>query len=223
MPLINNETEVVWIHTLDYDIYLDNKESVQDETKMAVFLDEYFPFHPDFIHSGTNTPVTPEEYYPLLCKFFDYVEEDLGLKVVIAAHPRSHYDKFPDFFQGRKVIQGKTIELVKDSKLVILHCSTSMNFSVLYKKPMIFITMDGLEKSIYGGYISKFASYLRKTSINISKNSGIDLEREFFVYKEGYAKYKHDFIKMEGTEEKPFWEVVAKKIKFLTIFKGTDN
>jgi hypothetical protein len=215
MPLINYKTEVAWIHTLDYDIYLDDKESVQGGAKMAIFLDAYVPFHPDNIHAGINSPVTPDEYYPLLCKFFNYVEEELGLNVVIAAHPRSHYDKLPDFFQGRKVIRGKTIELVKDSKLVILHDSTAINFSVLYKKPMIFITMDRFEKTEGGCYISKFASYFKKKSINISRNAGIDLERELFVYEEGYAKYKHDFIKTEGTEETPFWQVVANKIKFL--------
>jgi hypothetical protein len=215
VPLISYNTEVVWIHTLDYDIYLDDKESVQGETKMAVFLDMYLPFHPDYIHTGTSPPLTPDEYYPFLCKFFNYVEEELGLKVVIAAHPRSHYDKLPDFFQGRKVIRGKTFELVKNSKLVILHDSTAVNFSVLYKKPMIFVTMDRLEKTEDGDYISKFASYFRKTSINISINLDIDLERELFVYEEGYAKYKHEFIKIEGTEETPFWQVVANKIKIL--------
>ena len=215
MSLINYKTEVVWIHTLDYDIYLGNKESVQGGTKMAVFLDEYFPFHPDYIHTGTNPPVTPDEYYPPLCKFFNYVEKKLCLNVVIAAHPRSHYDKMPDFFQGRKVIRGKTFELIKDSKFVIMHASTAINFSVLYKKPMIFLTMDRFEKTVDGGYISKFASYFRKTSINISRNAGIDLERELSVYEEGYAKYKYDFIKTEGTEEAPFWQVVANKIKSL--------
>jgi hypothetical protein len=215
MPLINSRTEVIWIHALDYDIYLDDKENVNGGKKIAVFLDVYLPFHPDHIHSGINSSVTPDEYYPLLCNFFNYMEEELGLKVVIAAHPRSHYDKLLDFFQGRKVMREKTVELVKKSKLVILHNSTAINFSVLFKKPMIFVTMDELEKTIHGGYISKFASYFKKTSINISKNLDIDLERELFVYEEGYAKYKHDFIKTEGTEETPFWQVVAKKIKFL--------
>ena len=217
MSLVNSKTEVLWIHTLDYDIYLDDKESVQGETKMAVFLDEYSPFHPDFIHLGTSPAVTADEYYPLLCKFFNYVEEELGLNVVIAAHPRSHYEKLPDFFQGRKVIRGKTFELVKNSNLVILHCSTSINFPVLYKKPMIFAMMDSLEKTVYEGFISKFASYFRKTPINISRNISIDLGKEFFIDEEGYAKYKHDFIKIEGTEELPFWQVVSNKIKELNV------
>jgi hypothetical protein len=215
MPLINSDTDVLWIHTLDYDIYLDDKESVQGGTKTAVFLDAYLPFHPDFIHAGIDPPVTPDEYYPFLCKFFSRVEEELDLKVVIAAHPRSHYDNLPDFFQGRKVIIGKTIELVKKSKLVILHHSTAINFSVLYKKPMIFATLDELEKTIHGGYISNFASYFSKMPINIGRSSDIDLERELYVYEEGYARYKHDFIKPEGTEETPFWQVVANKIKIL--------
>ena len=217
MPLIGCNTHTLWIHTLDYDIYLNDRKVDQKERNIAVFLDEYGPFHPDFIHQETSPPVTPDEYYPCLCNFFDYVEEKLGLKVVIAAHPRSHYEELPDFFQGRKLIRGKTVELVKDSRLVILHCSTSINFPVLYKKPIVFITTDELEMSIYGNYISKFASYFRKTPINISRNASIDLEKEFFIYEEGYAKYKHDFIKMDGTEDIPFWQVVSNRIKSLDV------
>jgi len=164
---------------------------------------------------GTSTPVTPDEYYPLLCEFFSYVEKALALNVVIAAHPRSHYEKLPDFWQGRKVIRGKTDELVKDSKFVILHSSTSVNFPVLYKKPMVFVTMDGLEKSVYGSMISRFSSYFRKSPINISRVGAIELERELICYEEGYTKYKRDHIKVEGTEEKLFWQVVGDKIKSL--------
>jgi hypothetical protein len=59
----------------------------------------------------------------------------LDLTVVIAGHPCGHYEKRPDFFQGRKVIQGKTAELVKNAKLVILLESAAINFAILYKKP----------------------------------------------------------------------------------------
>ncbi len=217
MPLINHETEVLWIHSLDYDIYLDYKEGGHCETNIAVFVDQYLPFHSDFIHSGVKNHIVPEEYYSLLCKFFDYMEEKYNLNVVIAAHPRSHYEKLPDYFQGRNVIRGKAFKLVKDAKLVIMHWSAAINFAVLYKKPVIFITTDILEKDVFGKYISKFASYFRKTPINISKNVSVDLEKELFVYEEGYAKYKNDFIKVEGTEEIPFWQVVSNKIKSLNV------
>jgi hypothetical protein len=213
--LMGKNTEVLWIHTFDYDIYLKNRGTKEEKTDTVVFLDEYLPFHPDYAHTGTNPPATPNEYYPLLCKIFDYVEGKLGLKVVIAAHPRSHYDKLPDFFRGRKVIRGKTIELVKDSNFVIMHCSTAINFVVMHKKPILFITFDKLVNAGGGKDIHYFASFFKKKPINISKEIDIDLKDEIFIYEECYSKYKQDFIKIDGTEETPFWQVVANKIKFL--------
>jgi hypothetical protein len=217
MTLIGHNTEMIWIHAFDYDDYLENKNGEQNEEKIAVFLDEDYVFHSDYIHLDMAAPTSAEEYFPLLCKFFDYVEEKLDLEVVIAAHPRSHYEELPDFFQGRKVIRGKSSGLVRKAKLVIMQDSTSINFPVLYKKPMIFITTDNIETTIYGKIIADFASYFKKTPINISRKVNIDLEDELSVYEEGYAKYKHDFIKIEGTDELPFWQVVSNKIKELNV------
>lgn len=217
LPIINHETEVIWIHTLDYDIYLNNQNGQEKIENIAVFLDEDYVFHSDYIHLGIPSPTSAEDYFPFLCNFFDYIETKLNLEVVIAAHPRSHYEELPDYFQGRKVVRGKTAELVRKAKLVILQDSTSINFPVLYKKPMIFVTTDRIEKTIYGGCISKFAFYFRKTPINISREVNIDLEDELFIYEEGYAKYQHDFIKIDGTEDLPFWQVVSNRIKSLDV------
>lgn len=219
-PTVNHKTKKIWIHILDYDIYLEDKEEKNGEKReenIAVFLDEDYFFHSDYTSLGLPAPTSAEEYFPFLCNFFDYIETKLDLEVVIASHPRSHYEERPDYFHGRKVMRGATMELVKKAKLVILHSSTSINFPVLYKKPMVFVTTDRIEKSIYGGYISKFSSYFRKIPINISKNVSVDLAKEFFIYEEGYAKYKHDFIKMDGTEEAPFWQVVSNRIKSLDV------
>jgi len=213
MRNITDETEVLWIHTFDYDIYLNSMKSEQEERNIAVFLDDYFPFHSDYTYYGVPAPIEADEYYPVLCSFFDFVEEKTDLEVVIAAHPRSHYEDLPDYFGGRTVIRGKSAELVRSAKFVILSCSTSINFPVLYRKPMIFITTDALEKSVFGKYTSQFASIFRKTPININRPLNIDIESELSMYKKGYDQYKNEFIKKEGSEELPFWQVVSNRIR----------
>lgn len=84
------------------------------------------------------------------------------------------------------------------ANLVILHCSNSMNFPVLYKKPMIFITTDGLNRTVCRKYIYECAAYFEKKPINISKEANMDLQDELFVYEEGYSRYRHDFIGWPG-------------------------
>ncbi|MEW6679865.1 MAG: hypothetical protein AB1297_02430, partial [bacterium] len=128
-PAPSKNTRIIWAHTLDYDLYLNLKQNKkQNSTKSesyCVFLDEYFPFHPDFLLQGLSVPVIdPVYYYRLLNKFFDYIEKYFEVPVIIAAHPRSQYDAHPDYFRGRKIIKGNTIELVAQSKFVLAHSST---------------------------------------------------------------------------------------------------
>lgn len=214
-PLVNSKTEVVWIHALDYDRFLEKTRNKYSECETIIFLDSYLPFHPEYTRLGIPPLTSPEEYYPALCSFFDYLENRLGLEIVIAAHPRSHYEKHSDLFRGRRVERGKTAELVRDSKLVVLHGSLSVNFAVLYEKPMIFITTDILQKTTYGRRCKSIAFCLGKTEINISQKINIDIGKELLVNKEIYAKYKNDYIKVKGSEELPFWQVVSSKIKSL--------
>ena len=53
---VTEKTQKIYIHQLDYDIYLNQKETKTPKKNQVVFLDEYFPFHPDYICSGTDSP-----------------------------------------------------------------------------------------------------------------------------------------------------------------------
>lgn len=133
----------------------------------AIFLDEFIPFHSDYLYQKQMAPVTAERYYPLLNNFFDRVEKALDVEVIIAAHPKSWYDKLPDYFNGRRVVKGDTCQLVRGCKAVIAHSSTSVNFAVLYYKPVILITCADLDKDWFGDNIRAMAKELGKKPIFI--------------------------------------------------------
>ena len=78
-----------------------------------------------------------KSYYESLNHFFDRVERDYGCKVVIALHPNANLTKNP--FDGRECVQYKTVELVKDSRGVILHASNAINFIAYYDKPICYV------------------------------------------------------------------------------------
>lgn len=211
---IDKKTEILWLHTLDYDIYLDElKVAVETDDELCVFLDEYLPFHPDYIHSGLSVPAISDEYYPNLCKFFDFIENKYNVHVVIAAHPRSKYEEHPDYFGGRPVIRGKTVELVRKSKFIIAHSSTSINFAVLFHKPMIFITSNRLKESWMGPFIELMASMLGKKTIDVDNSLRIDWGEELLVNKDAYLYYKHNYIKKNDTEDLLFWQIFANHIR----------
>ena len=205
-------------HALDYDLYLDaKKEDIQgpEENKTAVFLDEYLPFHPDFIRLGVDSYAGPEEYYPLLVKYFDYLEKTYGFQVVIAAHPRSRYENHPDYFEGRSVIRGDTVKVVRSSSVVITHCSTSINFAILFEKPVIFVTSDKLQKTYEGAYIDAMATALGKKSINLNRDIDVDIGGQLMVDRNAYRHYKNAYIKNEESEDLPFWQLFVKYLKAL--------
>jgi len=212
---VSKKTNILWLHTLDYDIYLKKcLNPVHHDKKMGVFLDEYIPFHPDYIFSGLSVPSSPEEYYPSISKFFELIESKYGVHIVIAAHPISHYENHPDYFGGRPVVKGKTSELVQKSGFVISHMSTSINFAVLFHKPVIFLTSDRLQQSHMKPYIEQMASFIGKKPINLDINPLIiDWEKEISINENAYMNYKHSYIKRIGSEDLPFWQIFANFIK----------
>lgn len=207
---VNEKTRVLWAHTLDYDIYLKERENACFiEKGLGVFLDEYLPFHPDYYYYGVSPFTTPEKYYTLLCNFFESIEAKYGVRIVIAAHPRSQYENHPSYYKGRPVIRGKTFELVKKSQFVITHSSTAINFAVLFKKPLTFLTTNELCESLQGPWIDFVASLFGKKANNLDESLTINWQNELLLDERAYAQYKNKYIKKDGTEEKFFWQIFA--------------
>lgn len=212
---VDNKTEFVRSHYFDYDIYREQvQKPIRTDKSMGVFLDNYLPFHPDAI----NDPIiAPEEYYPLLCSYFDYIESNYGIHIVIAAHPRSQYENHQNCFGGRPVIRGKTAELVMQAGFVLLHSSASIAFAVLFRKPIIFVTTDRLRQGragkIIGSLIDFMASTFGKRPINLNSTFEIDWAKELMIDEEAYKEYVNKYIKKEGTEDIPLWQVFANHLK----------
>ena len=214
---IDKTTHTVWMHALDYDIYLNLKAAdAGTGQKTGVFLDEDVCFHPEYIQRAEAPYSTADEYFKLLRGLFDSLERRHGIKIVIAAHPRSRYEDYGDFFGGRAVIKWNTAELVKRSLFVMAHSSTSVNFAALFKKPVVFVTTDDLNRSPQGTLINVMASYFNKTPINLNSGIDIDLDRELKLDENAYARYKEDYIKVPSSPDKPAWQIFVDSLRGLS-------
>jgi len=218
---VNATSKILWLHNFDYDLFLKGKSVVSSlrYKARAIFLDQYLPFHPDGIRLGMKLVLDSEEYYKTLCRFFDHLEKKFGEKVVIAAHPRSHYEKMPGIFGERQIVRGKTMELVKEAEVVIAHNSIAINYAVLFKRPLVFITSNKITDSYNKGLfeepsIAWLASFFVKTAHNIDYPPAVDLAKELVINEAAYAKYKNYYIKKDGSEELPYWQIFANYIKF---------
>ena len=99
-----------------YDFVLSKlvKKRIIDD-KYIVFLDEYIINHPDF--KILNKKIDKEKlYYQELNKFFNFIEKNFKLKVVIASHPRADLEYNKIKFPKHNVFIGNTPELMKYSE-----------------------------------------------------------------------------------------------------------
>jgi len=217
-PEVVPSTRVVDGHTYDYDLCLTLRRRGKGSESVAVYVDNYLPFHPDVLYtvSGAYPKIDPDHYYPVLRRFFDTVEEQTGLPVVVAAHPRSDYDSRRGLFGSREVVKGRTVDLIHDSRFAILTFSTALNFVVAFKKPCLFITLRELERNIYGEHIRELARLLGTREFNVESGALIDWNRALAVDEEAYSSYQDAYIKKDGAPDRPVWQLLAEAVKGLS-------
>ena len=200
---------------MDYDLYLALKSIEASAEEYAVFLDQDLCSHPDNIRESAQYYVTPSRYFPALCRGLRRISALLNVGLRVAAHPRSSYRHHgDDYFEGIPVEYGKTAELIRDCRLVLCHYSTAAQFAVLFKKPAVFVTTDELASSPGGKHVAEFASVLGKSAINLEGDlDSVDWQKELRVDRDKYDAYRNEYIKIDGSPEIPFWDIVINHIE----------
>jgi hypothetical protein len=213
MTLAHNSRGVIKAHNFDYDIYLElEKSALMSSDPYAVFIDQDYCFHLEFIYQGTASVVTAERYFPAVCNGLEAISAALDLVVRIAAHPRSSYEQrgMEQFFRSFPIEHGRTAEMIRGCKAVICHDSTAIQYAVLCGKPVIFLTTDELSRAYEGASIEKVASELGKKPINLDRVDlrTVDWRDELKIDFDKYAKYRSKYIKAEGSPDLPLWTIV---------------
>lgn len=153
-------------HALDYDNYLRVKAlPPSSAAPYCVFLDSFEPYHPDYTTNGIR-PVAADPYFASLRQFIATIEARTGLPCVIAAHPRSDYAPADLRFGGRPLWRGKTPELVRDARLVLVNASTSINLAILSRLPLLFFLTGPQQRHVAALYARAQARALRLPVLN---------------------------------------------------------
>jgi hypothetical protein len=211
VPSAEHSQDVLRAHNFDYDIYLKLRKSIKASSAgYAVFLDQNMCFHPEFIYENVPNYATPEKYFPTICSGLRTIADALGAPMRIAAHPRlSRQRKYIDYFEGIPIEFGKTAELIGNCTFVVCHFTTAMQFAVLFRKPVIFVTTDELISSAAEKHIEEFASSLGKSVINLDGELGsVDWRKQLHIDAQKYDEYKNKYVKTNGSPEIPHWDIV---------------
>jgi hypothetical protein len=204
---------ILWIGSNDYHLFNRAKcEYIQDRRlqkgPFILFIDEYLPSANDWAILNLRPPVTEATYYPLLCSFFDLVEQRYGLPVIIAAHPNASSAKaYKKNMGGRSIVYGKTAALALECSIVLLHGSTAVSFAVLARKPTVFLTSQELKKSSYGAHVRSMAKTLGSPLKYMDNIDGVFFTTNWFsINTNRYSTYRTNFLKDNSSQEIRPWQ-----------------
>lgn len=210
---------IIWAHSFDFEkAKNEQRVGLVDGGTGTVFLDQNLGYHPDQLHSGLKSPVDADRYYAALLASFDRIEGVLRYPITIAIHPKSSFDDPIAIFGHRPTIRMSTQALIRSSELVVCHASASLSYAVIWRKPVLFMTSDELEKCDYKVHIDEMARILQRPIFNIDRfhevtDEELQLAINLPVDESAYSKYEEEFIRSSTSPDGHLWEIFADGMK----------
>lgn len=182
--------------------------------RYAVFLDENMAGHPDLAVLGV-APIDAGRYHAALDAFFTALERRHGLRVVVAAHPKSEYRGDP--FRGRVVLKGATRALVDGCEFAVTTFSSSLGYAVLARKPLVFFTTDEIATRYatiqLDVFPPLFARTLGRECLNLDRPEQSSRVEVPPVDEALYDAYKYRYLVSRASEGRASREVCAEFYK----------
>lgn len=212
--------KVVSFSANDFSQFLIEKKNhsiLKTPKKYAVFLsDRDYNLVPEDALYDINykSQLTYNNWHKPLIKFFDNVEKNLNVKIIIAAHPKSLKKNTINIYRPRKVYFNNTNKLIKNSKFAITLRSTALNYSAIYNKPIMFISSNALTKTT-NRFIKFIANKFGQNPININEPFNKNFLNNFlkFDYR-SLNKYKVDYISTL-LKEKPNYKIIIENLNMI--------
>lgn len=207
--MVAESTRPVWAHSEDYENYLDAMAAPDEPRDIAVFIDQFFGYHPGANVAGFQQAVDPAVFYPKLRRYFDRLEAAHGLEVVIAGHPRSDYSKLPDLFGGRAIYTGSTSRLIGQGRMAITSFSTAAGLCALFRKPLTVYTSRSIRELAYvHDAPGALARWLKTVPVDMDEPDSIDLGNALCYDPAAYDAYVKAFIRSPKSSGKRMWQIL---------------
>lgn len=201
-----------YINHPDYDQCLQPDSLItKNEKEYIVYLDNYFPYHPDIVKNNPNIQqINIERHYEEMNSLFSLIESKFNCEIIIAAHPKSDYKT--GVFGKRRIIKYQTRELIRNASLVLLHSSNAIAFAIGYNIPFMFIsTSQYTLATIEYNRMRRLSSYFHAPIVTLRKAER-QLSKWERVPKNLVDKYKYHFLTKTGIETKRNVEIIIPKL-----------
>ena len=185
------DTEIISIPSIKIDW---SKPKKIFKKNYICFIDENIGFSPDAKLLNYRVSDNISQYYKNLNKFFDKIEKWYNINIIVCASGKHHYKNKKKFFKNRKIIYGKTLELIKNSKFVIGHGSLAFDQAIVSKKHILTVDEKSLTK------IKKldwphYDSFLKNKRLFINEIQKKDIDNLLKINLNYYDEYIENFLK----------------------------
>lgn len=208
--LIGKKTRLLRIHHLDYDKFLEvQKHSPTTKEAGIVWIDPMGPFHPDILESRIQYD-DPKTWINEIRSLLKALESTFGVRVSVAAHPRSTSQSLKSIYRGFDVFRDQTYRLVRHSTIVVSAGSTALGWGALHEKPMLLAMSRG-EHPFCRDVILAQSAALRIPVLYLPSDLG-KLQVPS-VDRQAYASYVEEFLRPANSRTTPFWTQVIESIE----------
>jgi len=206
---LNSKKELP-MHSLDFNKYLiENKSNTLPEIKYkkyAVFIDDMMPDHPDVLLFYEKNAINFDVYFKLLKNFFLDFRKKNDLKIVFASHPRrKSLDKIKELKIFDDYVVDKTLNIVKFSKLVFIHYSTSVSFANIFKKPIVHLNSKKI--CYYHNKINTMQNETGGLLVDLDDISTWDINLKKIDFNK-YKSYRDNYLKHPLSKNKTYVETL---------------
>lgn len=209
------------INSFDYNFYLVNKEFKTQRSNKIVFIDSAIEnsFENQLLGLVKNQ-FSKEKYWDSMLNIFQKIEsQNTNSQIEVAAHMRRNIFDTPI---KRNFIFDKTLELIKNSNLVISHNSLSIQWAILFKKPIILVYVENFKYLALSNTkeINNLSEILGLKKIIVDKNFNVNMNNislnDLKVDDNKYNNFIKKYINFENLNEIP-------EDPYLTVLKKLEN
>lgn len=207
----------IYVHSLDYDRYLEVKHEENEKGEWIVYIDSGFGnLDMNQLVIDFNNPWygKGDALWSKIENIFDKLEQHYHIPVVIAGHPHTKYEG--EYLCNRKIIFNRTPELIAKSKFVIMQWSTSISLVLLLKKDiLVLVDQDFRKVTNWESYYKASYQYFGITPCNMDVQEMAEAPWKYVHKIDSITaqNYISTYVKMPETPNKLFVEVVEEKIR----------
>ena len=214
-------TNVIYGHSAEYENfhYPEPKHRLnadKDLKPYILLLDQgwFSKQIPEFVAASKYPPAPREKFAKEMCRFLHAVQLQTKLEVIVSCHPKADLLDTKTLYKGFKVVDKKSSDLIRHCKIAIANTSTSLQYAVIFNKPLVLFTTDDLKKSVVHPMEVATSAALNIPYLNISDDNCSNGLEEFMLADrtDSYANFMEHYVKQRVSLKLPIWDILFNEL-----------